>query len=1122
MKKKFILIIGMLITSWYGYSQTITRFAGVIIDGIFVDTFIGNGGPATNATFGDILPNAALDRDGNLYFTDERNNTIRKISTNGIIDLFGGTGELIHYWESGPIGDGNPVQSVRFNYLSGIAIDHAGNIFVSEPTYHVVRKISVNGTINTIAGTADSGYSGDGGAATTARLSRPTRLAVDPVGNLYIVDPDNFAIRKVDVNGIITTYAGNGIEGTAGDGGPATAANLTRFCSAIACDQVGNLYIGDTGRIRKVDASGIISTYAGGGAIDRTGILGNGGPATSAGLGGVASMACDLAGNLYFGNGYTTGFCIRKINSLGVITHYAGIIYTGTVVPSGLPTGDGGPATAAEMNGAAFMTSDSAGNVIFGDIGAFRKISTGNTAPYFNGGTSQTLSVCQNSGATSINSLLAVTDADAGQTETWTVTIPAAHGTVSAAYTTTSTGSSMTPTGLTYTPTTGYSGPDVFTVLVNDGSGGASTTVNVTVVAPAGSTTGSASLCVGSSTTFANSIAGGTWSSADPAIASVTTGGIVTGMAAGTTTISYTTGCGSVAAAALTVIALPATITGASNICMGSSATLGNATSGGTWSSSNPSAATVNSATGEVYPVASGTTTISYSNSCGHAVHPLTVNALPVISGTSITICNGSSGTLTVSGAADYSWSPATGLSATTGSDVIANPTATTTYTVTGTNPSGCDNTVTITIYVNSLPVISGSSITICSGSSGTLTASGGSTYTWSPGSGLSATTGASVVASPTTTSTYTVTGTALNGCINTGTAAVTVNPLPNAGIITGPGTQTCGIVTYTLTTSGDVGGVWASVNTSKATINSSTGAMGVVNHTRRSSFTDTFTYTVTNGCGSATASNIFTIMGLPGIHGGNDICVGSIVTYDCEPVGYGIGSWVLTTPATDSTWTTTDFQGKIKGIASSGGVTSATYRFICTGSATLCADTVYRNVRVNAPPTALITGSNTAIAGSIITLTSANSGTWTSSNTAAATVASGSTTNRAVYASSSIGASTIITLTRSTGGCTSATDTQMITIICSGCKPADEEGLIESRTLNIYPNPSPGSFIIECPPGPVSKTITITDVSGRIVATRISVKQREDFDLGNLSRGLYIITVETEEKKYKQKIVID
>ena len=191
-------------------------------------------------------------------------------------------------------------------------------------------------------------------------------------------------------------------------------------------------------------------------------------------------------------------------------------------------------------------------------------------------------------------------------------------------------------------------------------------------------------------------------------------------------------------------------------------------------------------------PTATGTFsyTVTLTGGCGTttATGTITVNPLPTISVTPATaaICIGNSVTLTASGASTYAWSPATGLSATTGASVVANPSATTTYNITGTSASGCVSTVTKLVTVNSLPTINvtpAGSVTICEGLSTTLTAFGASTYTWSPATGLSSTTGNSVSASPTVTTTYTITGTNVNGCVNSTTKTVNILPAPNASI---------------------------------------------------------------------------------------------------------------------------------------------------------------------------------------------------------------------------------------------------------------------------------------------------------------------------------------------------
>ena len=193
-----------------------------------------------------------------------------------------------------------------------------------------------------------------------------------------------------------------------------------------------------------------------------------------------------------------------------------------------------------------------------------------------------------------------------------------------------------------------------------------------------------------------------------------------------------------------------------------------------------------------ITPASAGTYIVTYTNpitlcSASNSVS-VSVNSLPAITVTpsSAAICIGSGTSLTASGAVTYSWSPSTGLSATSGATVTANPLTTTTYTVTGTDANGCINTATVNVAVNSLPAITvtPASVTICNGSSTTLTAGGAQAYNWSPATGLSGTTGAAVTANPVTATTYTVTGTDANGCNNTATVAITVNPTPvTAGV---------------------------------------------------------------------------------------------------------------------------------------------------------------------------------------------------------------------------------------------------------------------------------------------------------------------------------------------------
>jgi len=317
----------------------------------------GDGGPGTAAAawqpFG-----VALDAAGNALFTDALNRRVRRIAPNGVITAFAGTGEL------GSSGDGGPATAATFNRPNGIAIDRAGNVYIGDELNHRIRKVTPDGRISSIAGTGEGfgGYGGDGGPAKDAQLNLPVGLAVDGNGNLYIADRANHRIRRVDaVTGVITTVAGNGLIGSAGDGGPAAAAELF-LPTGVAVDGAGNIYIADTGnhRIRRVNAAdGAIGTVAG---IGIAGFNGDGIPARDAqiNLGYPASLSFDAAGDLYFSD--LNNHRLRKITlSSGVIS---------TVVGTGVPgfNGDGAAPTGTNLAFPSGIVVDTAGNLFFADI----------------------------------------------------------------------------------------------------------------------------------------------------------------------------------------------------------------------------------------------------------------------------------------------------------------------------------------------------------------------------------------------------------------------------------------------------------------------------------------------------------------------------------------------------------------------------------------------------------------------------------------------------------------------------------------------------------------------------------------------------------------------------------
>jgi sugar lactone lactonase YvrE len=330
--------------------------AGIIstVAGNGTSGFGGDGGPATWAQLATPF-GVAVDPSANLFVADTDNFRIRKVTPEGIISTAAGSATY------GFGGDGGPATSAQLASPLGVAVDASGNLFIADTYNYRIRKVTAAGIISTVAGNGKYGSGGDGRSATSAELATPSAVAVDPFGNLFIADSDNNRIRKVTAAGIISTVAGNGTYGFGGDGGPATSAQLA-FPSGVAVDPSGNLFIADSynNRIRKVTAAGIISTVAGNGTY---GFGGDGVPAISAQLASPSSVAVDPSGNLFIAD--TDNCRIRKVTFAGIISTVAG---SGTYGFGG----DGGAATAAQLNFPYGVAVDASGNHFIADTANHR------------------------------------------------------------------------------------------------------------------------------------------------------------------------------------------------------------------------------------------------------------------------------------------------------------------------------------------------------------------------------------------------------------------------------------------------------------------------------------------------------------------------------------------------------------------------------------------------------------------------------------------------------------------------------------------------------------------------------------------------------------------------------
>jgi gliding motility-associated-like protein len=760
---------------------------------------------------------------------------------------------------AGYSGDGGQATAAEISRADALSFDGAGNYYIADQNNGLIRKVTTSGIITTVAGGGSSGL-GDGGQATDAEFSAPNAVIVDAAGNMYIADEYDLRIRKVNTAGIITTIAGGGFSGL-GDGGQATAAELSNPVGVVF-DAAGNLYIADysNNRIRKINTSGIIYTVAGGGSSG----LGDGGQATNAELNAPSTVVFDATGNMYITDRLNNR--VRKVNTAGIITTIAG---TGTAAYSG----DGGQATAAEINGPWGIVFDATGNLYIADMynNRIRSVNTagiittiaGNGTAGFSGdgGPAIAAELNEPGGLAFYAGTYYIADASNNRIRKITLLTSSTCTALGTPVYFNDFGSNPAlyapalPTGQTQYPyVTGVPPNDSY--VISDSANPSNTFGYVDAGDHTGNLNGDMMVVNADyppDTVYTTTVMG---------LCPNTTYVFSAYVANNNTTIAASTNCGSgyiYANVKLQVEYPPGTVQG--------SISTGNL----------PTAPTLTALVwvqaSFVFTTVPGQTTAEITiinnapGGCGNdyvvddiSLAPCGSSNLVTITGNTV-VCSGATTTLTASGVSSYTWSANAG-NATTAS-VVVTPTVTTTYTIEGASTGGCSGgssmaVATVSVVPN-LPVSITGDTLLCIGQTTTLTTSGASSYTWSANAGNANT--ASVVLTPSVTTIYSVVVEG-SSCIGQATATVDVVTHPLVSVI--GNTFICAGNTTTLTATGASNYIW---NT------------GATTTSINLSPTTNTTYSVIGSIGSCTAQAVATVNVLNNINvsitGDTTICYG-------------------------------------------------------------------------------------------------------------------------------------------------------------------------------------------------------------------------------------------------------
>ncbi|MES2701663.1 MAG: T9SS type A sorting domain-containing protein [Bacteroidota bacterium] len=973
------------------------------------------------------------------------------------ITTYAGTGV------SGNSGDGGPATSALLSTPKNVAIDGAGNKYIVSG--NVIRRVTPAGVISTFAGMGATGFAGDGGPATLALLNGPTGVTVGPSGNIYIADRFNNRVRMVNTSGIISTVAGNGTYASSGDGGTATAASIA-WPANVAFDGSGNMYIAEQAgeRVRKVTIFGAISTVAGSGCVGCGLYSGDGGPATAARFDGPYGIVIDPVGRIIVSDLYNNR--VRMIDTSGIISTLAG---NGL----GAYTGDGVLAYTTALYHPSGIALDLLGNLYIADAdnNRIRKVLTSGVITTFAG-----------TGVPGFSG-------DGGNADAAQLQSPA--------------GVVVDGTGNVY---------------IADANNHRVRRVSCPGLPVAGAITGPSTVCEDAIITLSDTSTG-TWTSSDTSKATISPTGVVTGVAGGVTTISFTVvnSCGSATVTkTVTVNALPnpGTISGIVNICSATSSTMSTTGTGGVWSTSNPSIVTISSS-GVATAASAGIAIISYTaaNSCAilHATLSVTVGMTPYAG--SITgedsICTGTFTTTITASGVGGTWSssnpsivtvyPIPGGSSTALGGVTSG-TATISYIVAST----C-GTVIATYGITASPgpmaaPIAGP-LTVCIGDTVAFTgASSGGFWTSSDtdvvevGLGTGFAVGISTGVAQLSYTIEPSCGTVI------ATKIVTVNAAPVIPIISGAASVCEGAAT---TLTGSIsGGTWSTSASSVAVVGSSSGIVtGVSGDTVR------VYYTITNLCGPTSTFRIMTVSPLPEsavITGPLEFCNGSTVHLTDTVLG---GVWSSSAAGIASV----NSAGFVTGFAAGTAVISYNVTNPCGSSIAVVIVSVNplpSSGAINNMPIKMCSGDSVQL-----TTTGSPGGIWSVTGGFASSI---SPTGK--FYANSVGTPTIsYTVTNFCGTSVALTT---VNVLARDCQLVVAE--VTAPELVIAPNPSAGTFSISLL-SPVTEDISITvyNITGqKMIEVASTTNKSSDVQL-DVPGGLYFITVSSPSGKHSAKMVI-